>query len=221
LSEFDAVTEVELGRMGDDRVLAYIAAAREAGDADAVRAGMGILAWGYEQQIVARVAAKVPRESVEDVVMEVLFSILNSAFDGKVLGEFRSFMSTIVARRIADFHRGREADPGQDPLPGGSGEDGEIWGEEPSVGDSAEAIAMRDLVEGLLATRSPVHRRIIRLYGPEAVDGEDLSAAAVVARLAADGETVSESNVQQVWHRFKVDLGAALATGEDGGAADG
>ena len=45
--------------------------------------------------------------------MEVMVSMLNSTFDGKVIGEFRAFMFKITARRIADFHRKREGESGQ------------------------------------------------------------------------------------------------------------
>ncbi len=221
MGEFKRLTEVELGRMGDEQLVAYVADARGVGDAEAIRDAMGILAWGYQDKIVARVRAKVPTESVEDVAMEVLASLLNSTFDGKVIGEFRAFMYRIVSRRIADFHRGREGDPGQDQLPDEHGDDESVWGQQPFVGDDTELVAVRDAVERLLATRSVEHQRLIRLYGPEIVDGEDLTTAGVVERLAGDGVEVSESNVQQVWHRFKVELEKELKSGEDGGTPDG
>ena len=53
------------------------------------------------------------------------------------------------------------------------------------------------------------------------MDGEDLTAAGVVERMAANGVTVSVSNVQQVWHRFKAELEQELDSGEDGGTSDG
>ena len=207
--------------MGDEQVVAYIAAARAAGDPDAVRDAMGILAFGHQTVIVNRVRTKVPRESVEDVAMEVIVSMLNSTFDGKVIGEFRAFMFKITARRIADFHRKREGDPDQEPLPGENEDDENIWGSQPFVEDETDAVALRELTGQVLASRSAEHRQMIRLYGPEIVDGEDLTAAGVVERMAADGVAVSESNVQQVWHRFKRELEKELHSGEDGRTSDG
>jgi len=213
------LSELELDQLGDDDLVAYIAAAREAGCDESARSAMGILAFRREPQIAARVALKIPPADVEDVTMEVIESVLRSAFDGKVIGQFVNFLNMIRSRRIADYHRKRENDPGQAPLPSEHGDDEEIWGEEPSVEDESGAIAFRDAVERVLATRSPTHRRIIELYGPAGI-GEDLTAAATVERMAAEGETVSEANVQQVWHRFKNDLEAELAKGEDGGTSD-
>jgi len=207
--------------MGDEEVVAYIAAAREIEAADAVKDAMGILAYGYQDAILARIRAKVPREFVEDVAMEVMASMLTSAFDGKVIGEFRAFMFTIVSRRIADFHRKRESEPDQDRLPTGDGDDDGVWGNDASTDDETGVVALREIVATVLGKRSAEHREMIRLYGPELLDGEDLSAAGVVERLAADGVETSESNVQQVWHRFKVELATELQSGEDGGTSDG
>ena len=102
------------------------------------------------------------------------------------------------------------------------GGDEDIWGGEPSTEDSSDAVAISDAIARVLATRNPLHQRIIQLYGPELIDGgEDLSGAGVVERLGAGGEQVTVDNVQQVWRRFKVDLKAELDSGEDGGTSDG
>ena len=74
---------------------------------------------------------------------------------------------------------------------------------------------LRELAQVVLdaATR---HQEIIRLYGPELVDGEDLTAApASSSGMAAEGDQVSGRHVQQVWRRFKVELeaGARLRGG--------
>jgi hypothetical protein len=220
LSEYRRLTETALTLLGDEGLVAHIAVAREAGDADGAKAAAGHLAWGFEEIIRVKVRMKVPSGAVDDVVGEVLLSVLGASFDGKILGQFRAFLNTIIKYRIADFHRAEERRPDQDPLPSGYQGDEEVWGTEPAVGDSADIIALLDAIERVIATRNELHQRIIRLYGPDPF-GEALSGAGAVERLAAEGEIVSVDNVQQVWRRFKVDLAKDLDSGEDGGNPDG
>ena len=207
--------------MGDEELVAYIADARDADKVEASREAMGILAWGYQDMVIAKVVAKVPREDVADVVMEVMASMLNSTFDGKVIGQFRAFLLKVTSRRIADFHRKREGNPDQlglaDEHQGEEGVNTAII----SSPDRTIDFEIRDLVEGVLATRSEAHRRIIRLYAPDIYGGEDMSAADTVERLAAEGQSESESNVQQVFHRFKREVAAQLEPGDDGNDPDG
>jgi DNA-directed RNA polymerase specialized sigma24 family protein len=222
LSEYRRLTDVELGLLGDDELVAQIGVARDAGDFDGAKLASQVLALGFQDQIRIKVARKVPAQDVDEVAQEALISLVNASFDGKVIASFRAFLNTIVQRRVADYWKAQERHPPQDPLPHEHGGDDEIWGAEPSTEDSSAAHAIRDAVARVLARRNPLHRRIIKLYGPELVEGgEDLSGAAVVERLDADGERVSIDNVQQVWRRFKVDLETELDSGEDGGISDG
>lgn len=216
MSDRRRLTESELALLGDDELVAQVAAAREAGDPVGAKMAAAQLAYGFEPLIKARVACRVPLEDVDDVAQESLVSIVGASFGGKVLGEFRSFLLTVVDRRIADYHRERGRRPVQARLPGGEGED--AWGEEPAVEDASAPTAIRDAVERVLATRSHHHALMIRLYGPDAIDGEDLAAAEVAeeVRRRLDGREVSVANVQQVWHRFKIDLADELTSGEDG-----
>ena len=60
----------------------------------------------------------------------------------------------------------------------------------------------------MLATREPMHRKVIGLYGPEVAGFMNLSAAEVKEAIDGDdsGDTVSVDNVAQIWSRFKRDL---------------
>lgn len=198
-------------------MLAYIERAREAGRPDCAKRAAGVLAFGFEDVIRLKVAIRTPRGEVEDVTMTVLESMVHSSFEGRVIGEFRSFLNTVIARRVADFHRDRERHPDQVPLPGG-GDDEEPWGVEPSVEDSAAELAILDLLRRVKASRNELHARVIELYAPGAMEGEELSAGEVVERIAAerDGEVVSTANVHQIWRRFKTDVERALSS-DDGG----
>jgi DNA-directed RNA polymerase specialized sigma24 family protein len=221
VSDFEPLEEGALARLSDEELVAYVVAARAAGHPETAKLATGMLTWRLLPLVEALVAAKVPRQSCEDVVMNTLESFVRSAFDGKVIRTVRAFMATIAKRRIADFHRRRERHPDQAPLPSEHAGDEEVWGEEESVEDEAGAVALRDAVERVLARRNPVHRKVIHLYGPEPMGCLNLTGDEVVAAMNDLGESVSVANVQQIWRRFKVDLESELGDGEDGEAGDG
>jgi RNA polymerase sigma factor (sigma-70 family) len=221
LSDFEELGEGALARLSDEELVAYVVAARAAGWMESARLATGILTYRLLPMIEARVAAKVPRDSCEDVVMETLESFVRSAFDGKVLRSARAFLATIAQRRIADFHRKRERNPDQMPLAGEHIDDEDVFGHVEAVDDETGAVAIRDAVARVLASRREVHREVIRLYGPEAMDGMDMSGEEVAAAMEDRGERVSVANVQKIWQRFKDDLARELDAGDDGGARDG
>jgi len=222
LSAYRRLTDVELGLLGDDELVAQIGIAREAGDIKGAKLASQILALGFEEQIRIKVARKVPGQDIDDVAQEALISLVNASFDGKVIASFRAFLNTIVQRRVADYWKVQERHPRQDPLPHEHGDDDAIWGGGPSIEDSSGVVEIGDAVARVLATRNPLHQRIIRLYGSGPIEGgEDLSGAGVVERLDAAGDQVTVDNVQQVWRRFKVDLETEPDSGEDGGTSDG
>ena len=203
-----------LDRLSDEDLVAYFVVAREAGQPEAGKRANDMLAFRIQPLIEARVAAKVGPDAREDVVMEVLTSFLQSAFDGKVILSVRAFAATICKRRIADHYRRIERNPDQVPLPGGDADDENVWGEEPGTEDDTSAIGYMGIVARLLADRNELHQRVIKLYGPEAMNGMNFTGAEVVAALAKQGEEMTVANVQQIWHRFKDDLKAELQTGE-------
>lgn len=217
MSDFERLDDWRLDKLSDEELVEYVSAARAAGQPDAGKRAIEIVSWRQEPLVKARVAAKLPPGAREDVVMESLESFVRSAFDGKVIGSVKAFASVIARRRIADYYRERERQPEQVPLPSEHQDDEEVWGEEPGVVEDATAlVAAADAIERVLAKRSETHRRMIMLYAPGAMGGEDLSGADVVERMLADhGETVSIDNVQQVWRRFKVDLDMELRAGKN------
>ncbi len=102
---FRPKTENELDRLSDDQLIVEIVAARDAGDHDAARAALGVLAFRRYDDVVRRVLIKVPHADAEDVASEVFISAMKSAFDGTSVGEFVNWLQTITKRRIADYHR--------------------------------------------------------------------------------------------------------------------
>lgn len=210
-----------LDGLSDEELVAYVVAAREAGYPEAGKRAADMIAFRIQPLIEARVAAKVGRDDREDVVMETLLSFMRSAFDGKVIDSVRAFAATIAKRRIADHYRQLERHPDQVPLSSENLDQEGVWGAEPTTADETAVLGIEDVIRRVLERRNGNHRRIIELYGPEVMGGGDLTGAEVVEAMAAEGESVSISNVQQVWHRFKVELAKELQTGEDGMDPDG
>ncbi len=64
----------------------------------------------------------------------------------------------------------------------------------------------------MLETKSPLHQKVLRLYGAGLPGFEDLRGQDVADRINADDseDTMTEANVNQIFRRFKLDLEAEL-----------
>jgi DNA-directed RNA polymerase specialized sigma24 family protein len=182
---FRALGEIELARLEDDALIAYVRAARAAGDGSA-RLALAVLVYGHWHNVARRVALKVPPSFVEDVTSDVLVSAIQSAFDGVSEGEFAVWLRTITARRIADFHRRRAASTV--PLD-------EVELEAPEAG----VVVLEDALERVLGRLSASHRRVVELV---VFEGRPAS--------AVDG--LSAANVHQIASRFRRALREELDT---------
>jgi len=211
--DFTPRSEAELAALPEQALVDHIVAAREAGQLEQARLATGILAFTFEPVIRARVrrnmSSKGP-EAVEDVVMEVLASVIHSSFDGKVIGEFGAFLKTITARRVADHFRLAERHGKGEKLP--DEHEGEEGSGVPIGYEDEDLLAVTDAVERVLERRNAMHQRVIRLYGPEYLGFGDLSAAEAAAEINSDDtdDSVTEPNVHQIFKRFKNDLGEEL-----------
>jgi RNA polymerase sigma factor (sigma-70 family) len=200
---FHALPETQLDALSDDALIAYVLAARDAGDAVAARTALRTLVWGHYRSVEYKVGLRVPREDVDDVACDAIASALTAAFDGTSVGEFRSWLATIVKRRIADYHRKVQRTLDQvvlDPTGGESG-DGAVPWEADESGYVEVQVILQDLLDGL----DTMHREAIRLYV-----FEDRPAGEVARRL--DGMT--EANVHQIASRFRRDLLRRLEAGD-------
>lgn len=212
---FEPLPEGRLAALGNEALVAYIGSAAEAGDVSSARVASGILAFGFEPTIrawVRREMGSQTAEDVDDVVMDVLTSVVHSSFDGKLVGEFGSFLKTITKRRVIDYFRKRERRDQEGALPNEHvGEEG-VWGEELGGEDGTGALGGRDAVERVLGRRNEMHRKVIRLYGPNYAGFMDLSAEETVEAIRSDpsDDTVTVSNVHQIWKRFKTDMNEEL-----------
>jgi RNA polymerase sigma factor (sigma-70 family) len=184
--------EHELAAMPEHELIAYVLAARAAGTS--TRVAVSILVFALMRDVRRRVAMKVPDEAIEEVSEAVLLSALTSRFDGSSVGEFRSWLRTIIQRRIADYHRSPKTDVRLVPLPDEHEGDDEVWGNRVSVPFEGEAIDVERALDQAYGELNPDHCQVVDLY-----IFDDLPAGEVAGRV--DG--ISETNVHKIAQRFR------------------
>jgi len=216
LPSLDPLSNSELSRLSDEDLIARVVAARNAGDRDAGTQAIGILAFQYYDLVYGRVAVKVPKDQIDDVVGEILISAMKSSFDGRSLGEFHNWLQTITQRRIADITvknkklRERETD-----LPAEhQGEDSQVPDQLGVEGGQEEAELMVVVDSCLAATPEALHRRVIELYGPVEMGFNGLSARdtanMVNEEFGSNPKEMTETNVHKIYQRFKDSVKSAL-----------
>jgi RNA polymerase sigma factor (sigma-70 family) len=206
---FKPLPDHDLQQLADEQLIAYIRKARDHGELAHARRGLMFLVYGYERDVKRRLSLKVPAHVVDDLAHDALVRAIAAAFDGTSVGEFRSWLHTIVDRTAVDFFRRAERRPKETILPSEhEGEDG-AWGAEPATDGEAGAVELRIIVEEVLAMLSEKHRLVIELH----VFG-GLTAGEVCDRI----EGMSEDNVAQIATRFRAKLRARLDpdTGAEG-----
>ena len=107
---------------------------------DAMKPAIGMLVFGYWDMLVNRARLKLPPSDVEDVASEAIASAIASAFDGKSVGEFRSWLHTILSRRIADYLEARKRRPQDREARDRARGSDDVWGEEPAEGFEGDAL---------------------------------------------------------------------------------
>jgi RNA polymerase sigma factor (sigma-70 family) len=196
LAGFQELPEHHLSSLSDDHLIDYMRRAREAGRRDAMKAAISVLVYGYWDSLTGRARLKLPSADAEDVAGETVASAIAAAFDGKSVGEFRSWLHTILGRRIADYLEARKRKPQTTQLPGEHEGEEDAWGTEPSVEFQGDALFAKDcLRQAYEEIENPRHRQVIDLYiyGPHP--------AAQTAVLM--GNEMTEANVHQIASRFQ------------------
>jgi RNA polymerase sigma factor (sigma-70 family) len=206
---FKQLADHELDKLSDEALIAYLRDARSAGAKDTARRALAVLVYGYEDIVEQRMALRLPAHAVQDAAHEALVRAVASAFDSSSVGEFRSWLGTIVKRTIADWYRRRERRPEEVQLPR------EHSGDErpeavPAVASETGAVEFQMVVDDVMAKLSDSHREVIELHV-----FEDIPATEVCGRI--DG--MSADNVAQIASRFRKRLREALATGSEESAA--
>jgi RNA polymerase sigma factor (sigma-70 family) len=208
LADFRELPEHRLNDLDDEALVEYLRAAREAGCHEAMKPAVAVLVYGYHETLRNRARLKLPDGEVDDVVAETMASAVASFFGGSSVGEFKSWLHTILSRRIADFHEARKRSPKTAPLPSEHQGEDEVWGREPAVPFEGDAQHARDCIRRAYEELdNDRHRRVIDLYllGPHS--------AAEAAELVGDG--MSEANVHQIASRFQRRVKELLEGGSD------
>ncbi|MEO8092927.1 MAG: sigma-70 family RNA polymerase sigma factor [bacterium] len=214
MANFEPRNDDELSRLDDEALLEHIALARARGQSEQAQRALAIIVFRYHDDIVRRVAIKVPRADVEDVAQEAVVSAIRSKLDGKSIGEFRSWLNRIVGRRIADFTRKPSVDT--TPLPEEHGDDESIWGTSGSVPAETGEIEINELVEIAMQKLSEAHREVIERFvfeGGGAADTVDH----VNAKFPDLNPPMSEANVSQIAKRFRTRLRELLEESDNPG----
>lgn len=208
VAEFEELPERRLQDLSDEELVDYLRRAREAGRHDAMKPAVAVLVYGYWDNLVNRARLKLSSDAdAEDVAGEAVASAIVAAFDGKSVGEFRSWLHTILSRRIADWYEAKERKLDKTRLPSEHQADEEVWGREPSVEFEGDALFARDCIRRAFEEiEDPRHRRALELYvlGPHS--------AAETAGLVGDGMT--EANVHQIGSRFQRRIRELLEGGD-------
>jgi RNA polymerase sigma factor (sigma-70 family) len=207
---FRPKNEHELDRLSDDELIAEIVAARDAGDNDAARAALGVLAFRRYDDVRRRILIRVPREHADDVAQEVFISALKSAFDGTSVGEFVKWLQTITNRRIVDFHRARPDEP---DLPLAEEEAGEEGGHgvRPAEGDFSGGIDTEAVIEQAMDELSEPHRVTVQLYVFEGHKAKETAEQVNMSCKELLDTPMTEANVHQIAKRFRERLRKLLA----------
>ena len=198
--------------MADEELLEWIAEARAAGDYEHARDSCGMLAFRYENRIQAKIQMRTPPDHVEDVFMEVMVSVTRSAFDGKFVGQFGSWINTITQRRIADFHRKRERQPKETLFEEEHESEDGVWVHDGAEDERLNLLPYLEIAERIRTGRAKeMHQLVIKLYGPVELGYGELDASSTCEHVKLQlGEEITEDNVAQIWRRFRVDFKAEL-----------
>lgn len=203
---FREFSDGELERLTDEALLAYIRDARDEDEPDEVRRAVGRLAFRHWGNLRSQALGKVPEAEAEQVAGDALESAIRSAFDGNSVGEFKSWLNTIVARRIADYHRKREGRPDEVPLFSKGEDDDDVWGEEPTVPFEGVAVdAQRAIDQAYDELGRDEHRQVVDEY-----IFNDRPAGDVAAEING----MTEANVHQIARRFRKRVREILSDGD-------
>ena len=195
---FRTPSEPELNALVDDALFAYMRDARAAGALAEGRLALQIMVFGHWDIVTARLRMKLPAHAVEDTAGEVIAGAITSSFAGESIGEFKSWLNTILRRKIVDFYRERERTIEADPL---ESEHDDRPSPQPLSPDDAGYVETQIVIESVLGELRDDHRRVVEIIVFQARSADEACAE-------VDGMT--PDNAYQIVRRFRQRLRAAL-----------
>lgn len=192
-------SEHELNSLSDDELIAYIRDARSERALAEGRLALQVLVFGHWDIVAARLRMKLPAHAVEDTAGEVIASAISSSFAGESVGEFKSWLNTILRRKIVDFYRERERTIDAEPLEGEHDDDRPAI--QPRSPDDAGYVETQIVIESVLGELRDDHRRVVEIIVFQAQSADEACAE-------VDGMT--PDNAYQIVRRFRQRLRAAL-----------
>jgi RNA polymerase sigma factor (sigma-70 family) len=199
--------DYELDKLPDEELIAYVIAARRAGNGSAAKLGLGIFAYRRYDDLVWRAKNKLPEGAdAEDLAAKVIEGVFKAAFRGEHFGEAVSLVNRIFNRRIADFYRKFER---TDQLPEDSEDDDHWRPDAATVGDRTAEYEVQELARARYEALSPHHRLVVDLFVIEGYDATE-TAEKVNNAFPDLNKPMSDQNVHQIASRFRRDLRSDL-----------
>lgn len=196
------LSDSELERLDEPALVRHMHAMREAGEGEAAVRAMWVLLWRRLGWIRKKLELKMPPDVAEEHAMSVVERAARAKpFDGTTGGELTNWLKTIISREVADFYRGaggRRLDAGREAERRLGPEDGPAR-EQGADDGGFDLVADRDIIDRVLGSRSPEHRKAIELGYFGRYPAKEVAAAT----------GLGEDNVYQVIRRFKLDCRAS------------
>ncbi len=197
--KFRAKNEHELSKLSDDDLVAYLVAARDAGQDGAARKAAGVLVWGRVPQLRDLIRRSVDDDGdVEDLVSTVMMQTIAARFDGHHTGQFFAVMHTIRKRRVADYLEKKHSTP----RALGTADDGNNpWDLIPDDEDKIADFDSLAVLDQALSDYSERDRKVIEMK----IDGYRAKEICEHPGVSAiDGaEALTPANVDQIFSRFR------------------
>jgi RNA polymerase sigma factor (sigma-70 family) len=201
LAPYRRLNDIELQKLSDEELVAYLRRSRELGETEAALDALRILVYGFEGRIRSFVRGKVPSHAVDDIVDAILDSGFTSVFDEESIISFRAWIFRIARYRVADHYR--KDRPHLDPLPEEHDENDEIFGELQSEADATEFVGLKDALERCLEElESDAHRRVVELAIFAQLRAREICEL-VNEEFPDLDPPMSESNVDKIKSRFR------------------
>lgn len=196
--------DYDLAKRRDEELIAYVVAARDAGELDSARQALGIFAQRRWGDLVRRALLKMPtREDAEDVAAQAIAGALKAAFDGESIGEAVNLINRILSRRIADFHEARKR---TEALPEDLDDDERKQPDAAIVEDDTAAVDLADVVTQVYdKLEEDHHRDVVDDYVFGGFDAKETAERVNTSYPDLD-PPMSDQNVHQIASRFRKDL---------------